>query len=276
MNNPATNACSYESGFTADYKILHISDLHLIGRDKRIEYYFEKLKKIKSDLIMITGDLIDNDNGIGWCIKYLKKLSSKSGTFVCLGNHDKFELNILHSFFFHLMGMPKRNNLELLRRRLTENNIQMMVNKKKKIDINSNPLTVIGIDAPFGFDRYKNSNRFSNEIKSIKNLFLSIPQNEYVILLNHVPDLLKELGRIKVNLVLSGHTHGGQIRLPFIGPLFAFSSFQRRYSKGLYHYNSYYLHVSGGLGVSRTTPIRLFCPPEATILTLRSQSSFNR
>lgn len=250
-------------------RILHISDLHLAGRNKRIEHYFQTLQKIKSDFILITGDLIDNNNGIEWCVEYLKKLSPQFGTWVCLGNHDKFDSNISHSFFFHLMNMPKENNSELLRRRLKENDIQILINEKKTININSVPLTIIGVDAPFGLDRYKNKNRFFEEIRSLKGLFSNISPQEYVILLNHVPDLLKELGRIKVNLALSGHTHGGQIRLPFIGPLVAFSSFQRAYNKGLYNYNGYYLHVSGGLGVIKTMPIRLFCPPEATILTLR-------
>ena len=58
--------------------------------------------------------------------------------------------------------------------------------------------------------------------------------------MSHIPDLLKELGNIKINLALSGHTHGGQIRFPSIGPLVALSSFQRAYNKGLYNYHGYY------------------------------------
>ena len=251
-------------------RILHISDLHLAGRNKRMEHYFEKLEKIKSDLVLVTGDLIDNNDGIEWCVKYLKKLSSQFGTWACLGNHDKFYLNLSHTLFFHLTGALKENNFELLRRRLKENDIQILINEKKTVNVNSVPLTIIGTDTPFGLDRCKNTNRFSKKITLLKGLFSNIPPKNYAILLNHVPDLLKELGDIKINLALAGHTHGGQIRLPFIGPLVAFSSFQRAYNKGLYRYRGYYLHVSGGLGSSKTTPIRLFCPPEATILTLMS------
>lgn len=251
-------------------RILHLSDLHLAGRNKRIERHFEKLKKIKSDFVLLTGDLIDNNNGIEWCVKYLRKLSPRFGIWACLGNHDKFDLNIGYTLFFHLMSPPKENNFEFLRRRLKENGIQLLINEKKTIKINSVPLTIIGADAPFGLDRYKDTNRFSEKIKPLKGLFLNISPKEYVVLLSHVPDLLKELGDNKINLALSGHTHGGQIRLPLIGPLVAFSSFQRTYNKGLYHYNGYYLYVSGGLGVSKIIPIRLFCPPEATILTLRN------
>ncbi|MFH1423767.1 MAG: metallophosphoesterase [Candidatus Nealsonbacteria bacterium] len=251
-------------------RILHISDLHLAGRNKRMERYFEKLGKIKSDFVMVTGDLIDNDDGIEWCLKYLKKLSPRFGIWACLGNHDKFGLSILHTLFFHLMGTLKENNFELLGRRLKESGIQILINEKKTINVNSVPLTIIGVDAPFGLDRCKNKNMFSKKITPLRELFSNIPPKNYVVLLNHVPDLLKELGDVKINLALCGHTHGGQIRLPFIGPLVAFSSFQRAYNKGLYNYNGYYLHVSGGLGASKTTSIRLFCPPEATILTLRS------
>ncbi|OGZ24012.1 MAG: hypothetical protein A2896_01580 [Candidatus Nealsonbacteria bacterium RIFCSPLOWO2_01_FULL_43_32] len=251
-------------------RILHISDLHLAGRNRKIERYFEKLKKIRSDLVLITGDLIDNNDGIEWCVKYLKKLSPQFGIWACLGNHDRFDFNILHSFFFRLMSEPKKNNLELLRRRLKENGIQILINEKKTININSVPLTIIGVDAPFGLDRYKNTNRFSKKIIPLKGLFSNISPEEYVVLLSHIPDLLKELGNIKINLALSGHTHGGQIRFPSIGPLVALSSFQRAYNKGLYNYHGYYLHVSGGLGANKTMPIRLFCPPEATILILRN------
>lgn len=251
-------------------RILHISDLHIAGRNKKIERYFEKLEKIKSDFVLITGDLIDNNNGIEWCVKYLKKLSPKFGIWVCLGNHDRFNFNILHSFFFHLMSKPRENNLELLKHRLKENNIQVLINEKKTININSVPFTIIGVDVPFGFDRYKNTNRFSKKIIPIKGLFSNISPEDYVVLLSHIPDLLKELNNIKINLTLSGHTHGGQIRLPFIGPLIILSSFQRTHNKGLYDYNSHCLHVSGGLGANKTIQIRLFCPAEATVLTLRA------
>lgn len=251
-------------------RILHLSDLHLAGRDKRMERYFKELEKIKSDFVMVTGDLIDNNNGIEWCVKYLKKLSPRFGTWACLGNHDRFYLNILHTLFFHLMGKLKENNFKLLERKLKESGIRILINKKRTINVNSVPLTIIGVDAPLGFDRYKNTSRFSKKIIPLRGLFSNISSRDYVILLSHVPDLLKELGDNKINLALSGHTHGGQIRLPLIGPLVAFSSFQRAYNKGLYNYHGYYLHVSGGLGASKTQPLRLFCPPEATLLTLRN------
>jgi uncharacterized protein len=239
-------------------RILHISDLHLMGRNRKIESYFKKLETIESDFVLITGDLIDSDKGIEWCAKYLKKLPSRFGAFACLGNHDRFDFNILqvHPCFFHLMGRPKENNLELLARKLKENGIQILINEKKTVNINSARLTIVGAD---------------EDTAPLKRLLSNIPQGEYVILLSHMPDLLKELGHSKLNLALSGHTHGGQIRLPFIGPIVAFSSFQRKYNRGLYNYDGYYLNVSGGLGVARAVPIRLFCPPEATLLTLRKQ-----
>lgn len=250
-------------------RILHISDLHLAGRNKKIESYFKKLAAIESDFVMVTGDFIENNNGIEWCIKYLKEFSPRLGTWACIGNHDKFNFNILYPFFFHLMDTPKKNNSELLVQRLKENDTKVLINEKKTININSVPLTIVGVDAPFGFYRYKDRKKFYKEIMSLRRLFLNTSQDEYVILLSHTPDLLKELDSFKINLTLSGHTHGGQIRLPFIGPLVAFSPFQRAHNKGLYNYNGHYLHVSGGLGVAKTIPLRLFCPPEATVLTFK-------
>ena len=94
-------------------------------------------------------------------------------------------------------------------------------------------------------------------------------ENEAAVLLSHNPDFAAKLGDKRVKLVLSGHTHGGQVRLPGVGPLLTNSRFGRRWASGLTSVNGFQLYVSRGLGTV-VVPIRYNCPPELCLITLQS------
>ena len=95
-----------------------------------------------------------------------------------------------------------------------------------------------------------------------------VPLDDTVILLAHSPDQALEASGQGVDLVLSGHTHGGQVRFPFIGTVYAGTELGRRYAAGLYRLNDLWLYVTRGIGMTGL-PIRFLCPPEVALLTLR-------
>ena len=254
-------------------RILHFSDLHLTRPNKKFDNFFAHLNKIECDLAIVSGDVIDNDNGIDPCVKYLTSLKPKYGTFITYGNHDKYKLGLREFMFFNSIKKFIPNNLNLLETKLKDNGINVLDNKITHLGINGIGVDLIGIDCPLGYDRFHDLDRFKNELAQLSNLISCAIKENYIILISHVPDLIKELDTHNINIILSSHTHGGQIRLPLLGPLLTRSSFQRKYNMGIFRYNSCNLHISSGLGVSSTTPVRFRCPPRATVITLKSDIS---
>ncbi len=254
-------------------RILHISDLHLRAASKRFNAFFERLGKEVYDIIVCSGDMVDHDNGITACIEYLSELRSRQGTFVTFGNHDKFRLGLKEFFFFSHKERFTPNDLPRLRQGLEACGMRVLVNEVAHVKINGVAVAFVGLDCPLGFDRVRNpSELFKAEVRKMQTVVDQGKEDEYSILISHVPDLIDMVNLPAVRLILASHTHGGQVRLPFIGPLVALSSFQRQYNMGVYRYRHAYLHVSSGVGETLTTPIRIGCPARASVLTLRGVS----
>ncbi|MFH1850480.1 MAG: metallophosphoesterase [archaeon] len=254
-------------------RILHMGDLHLRGRSNKIEGFIAELSRLAFDLLFITGDVIDNNNGIAWLCRYLKMLKPRLGAWFVLGNHDEYEVNLGH-FFLHdrLKHRTQKNDLHTLFASLKDIGVRALVNETDQVRVGAAAIKVIGIRVPFAIDRYRpNHEKFVRELAKLRLFFRKQEKagNQYTIVLTHLPDMVPLVGNMGADLYLSGHTHGGQVRLPFFGPVFTFSRFQRRYNRGLFKMGSAYLNVTAGMGQSRETPLRLFCPPEATLIELR-------
>jgi len=95
-----------------------------------------------------------------------------------------------------------------------------------------------------------------------------VPREAFTILLAHSPDIIGQAAAAGLDLVLSGHTHGGQVRLPLVGPLYVNAELGGKYNQGLFRFGSTQLYVNRGIG-TRFFPIRFLCPPEITVFTLR-------
>ncbi|MFH1445578.1 MAG: metallophosphoesterase [Nanoarchaeota archaeon] len=251
-------------------KILHIGDLHLSGKNSRIESFISRLSKEDVDFLFITGDVIDNDKAVPWACKYLKKLKPKYGSWLCLGNHDEHDLDLRNFFAFHKMRKRlKANNIDSFVSSMKNIGIKPLLNETEDVVIGKTKVSIAGIVIPFGIDRHRPNDPFFKEsLRRLSDFFAEKKNEDFNIVLTHLPDMVETIENIHGDLYLAGHTHGGQVRLPFIGPLFAFSKIQKRYDRGMFKLENSYLNVTAGLGQSRETPIRLFCPPEATIITL--------
>lgn len=218
--------------------ILHLSDLHLWGVPDRSFFYhvMDLCSQWEPDLVAVTGDLVDSSWHHRWIVPVLGRLRWRIGAFAILGNHD---------FWFDPV---------LVRRRLRRTGIKVLDNTWACIEVRGEPMIVIGHEGPWFRPRLDLSD---------------CPSGVFRLCLSHTPDNIAWARRNQIDLMLSGHNHGGQIRLPFVGSVFVPSKYGRRFDCGTFDEGPTVLHVSRGLGAEH--PIRYNCLPEVTKLVLRKK-----
>ncbi len=230
-------------------KIGHISDIHLTGKISQDYYHFtfDRLLEHKPDLIVIAGDIIDYDCCLPWIEPLLGRLQAPLGCTFVLGNHDR-RLSDIQSLLAHLQQIGFHDLGQL------DQHIQLPSGAR---------LWLTGNELPW----------FQRRIESPANGDPSVPPHaeELRIGLSHSPDQIGWARRRQLDLMLAGHTHGGQIRVPLLGPLVAPSHYGSKFASGVFYLQPTLMHVSRGL--SGVHPFRWFCPPEASVLTLRNPPS---
>jgi len=226
-------------GLPAEWKglsILHVSDLHYIGSPTLT--YFAEVMRIaagqSADLIVFTGDLVDRPELVDWLPATLGQLSAPLGCYFVLGNHD-----------WHC------GTADQTRQRMTELGWVDIASRWVSIEHHGLPLVVAGTELPW--------------MGTFPDL-AGAPAEAFRLLLSHTPDNIGWARREKFDLMLAGHNHGGQIRLPGFGPVFCPSLYGCRYASGTFWESPTLLHVSRG--ISGTEPIRFRCPPDLTHLVL--------
>lgn len=220
--------------------IAHVSDLHFTGYVGKS--YFDKaidlINDMSADLIAITGDIVDHPACLSWIPATLGRLRARHGVYVILGNHDC------------------KQNLPNLRLVLAEAGLTNLGGRLKQISIHGVPVVLAGNELPWIAPAPDMS------------LSLSRAEREHVrILLAHTPDQIDWARRFDFDLMLAGHTHGGQFCLPWFGPVVCPSRLPLAYAAGTLHEPPTHLHVSRGL--SAWVPVRWNCRPEITKLQLR-------
>lgn len=217
--------------------LLQLSDLHFFGTPAR-EYYEFVVRRCLADgvpdLLLITGDIIDRDRYRDWIEPVLKPLLGKLGSFAILGNHDWWM------------------DADAVRDELKRIGIQVLGNGWQRINLLGQPLTLLGHEGPW----FRPAPDLSD-----------CPIDGFRLLLSHTPDNIRWAKRNNVSLMLSGHNHGGQIRMPVVGSIFVPSKYSRRYDMGTFFESPTLLHVNRGL--SGKEPLRFRCRPQVTRIILR-------
>jgi hypothetical protein len=214
--------------------ILHISDLHLTKIGKREKKLIEIINGVNADVLVITGDFVSNRKMVDGFIQLINKFNPRYGKFGIWGNEDYCVLNSED------------------RKRISKSDIVMLENEAEKIKEN---LWIIGVDDPVtGYD---------DLTKAVK----GIPEDDFKILLSHSPIIDEEADQKEIDLVLAGHTHGGQIYVPLISHLIIRLHRGKGYIAGLYKVGQTYLYVTRGTGTG-ILPLRIFSPPEITLIKL--------
>lgn len=222
------------------FKILHLSDIHADGFPGIAESVYAQIRDREVDLCVLTGDYRFNMHGSCPHIyptmeKILAGVNARQGIVGILGNHDYAE------------AVPELERL----------GVRMLINEALELRNGQDSLWLIGLDDPhyYGCDDLPLALR-------------DIPENAFKILLVHTPELLEEAENSGVSLYLCGHTHGGQICLPLIGPLVVKTNCPRRYTYGVWQYKNVKGYTSAGVGCSGV-PVRFFCPPEIGLIELQ-------
>ena len=216
--------------------ILHLSDLHLCGAPDRAYFraVMDHCAAWEPDLVAVTGDLADGLDYIRWIVPVLGRLRWKVAGLAILGNHDAWYA-------------PDK-----VRRRLRRLGMHVLGNGWERIEVRGEPMTAIGQESPWFHPAPDLS---------------ACPPGPFRLCLSHTPDNIRWARRAGVDLMLSGHVHGGQVRLPVFGSVLVPSRYGRRYDCGIFDEGPTLLHVSRGLGGDH--PLRFLCRPEATRLILR-------
>ncbi|MGG0262735.1 metallophosphoesterase [Bacillus mycoides] len=232
------------------YKILQISDLHNEKFGDNQDVLIQKVKSINPDIIAITGDLIDSKSyDAEMSMQVIRELVKEYPVYFVTGNHEKWS--------------GKYNSLE---KKLKKQHVTVLRNEHVIIQKGGHEINLLGIDDPeFNTGDIDEGSIVKDAIVKAK---IETQPDRYNVLLSHRPEFLEEYAEEKVDLVLSGHAHGGQVRLPFIGGLVAPNQgILPKYTAGLYEQQNTSMIVSRGLGNS-IIPQRVFNRPEIVVVQL--------
>lgn len=224
-------------------RIVHISDLHLRSYGYREENILSIIESLRPDYIFVTGDFIEDAKYLESCLKFLRELSEICEVYCVLGNWD------------HWSGVDN----DEFKQKFLSVNVILLINEYKVINLGNATMYIVGVDDPY---------------TGYADLDMAMPGNvsngSLIILLAHSPQIIGDVlsNEYEVDLILCGHTHGGQVNIPFLGPLFIpLPREYRKYCSGLYMVNGTYTYVNRGLGTS-TLNIRFLCLPEIALILL--------
>lgn len=234
-----------------NYRIIHLSDIHNIdyGNDNKI--IIDLVRDSNPECIVITGDLLDSRNTKpSISMKLVSELTKIAPVYYVIGNHES-RLTIYQQF---------EDDLKQL-------GVCVLRNEFVLIEKENQAIQLLGIDDP-NFDRIKDESIIPSQI--VEHKIKKIKQNNlFTILLIHRPELFEIYVKNKIDLALTGHTHGGQIRIPLIGGIIAPSQgFFPKYDAGLFQKNGTNMIISKGIGDS-SFPFRVNDNPEVVLIELQ-------
>ncbi len=242
-------------------RVLHLSDLHVERITARERRLLELVEELRPDLIVFTGDLLnltflDDARAQSDCRELLSRLRAPLGVYAINGSPSVDRPHVVCKVLDGLDIRHLDNRVEPLR----------------LLPEDEPALALVGVTC---------TNDAARDAKTLSQVMTGVPNNPstpFTLLLYHSPDLMPEAARAGVDLYLTGHTHGGQIRLPLIGAIVTSSIYWKRYEMGLYTEGHTRLYVSRGIGMEGlgAPRARFLCPPEIELFELRGAENEQR
>jgi predicted MPP superfamily phosphohydrolase len=232
-------------------RILHISDLHVERLTQREEAVLRLVEASKPDIILITGDYVN--------LSYNRDPVTQAQVRQILSH-----LKAPHGVYATL-GSPPVDLPEKVAPLFKGLSIRLMRQDWEIVDLgDGRSLTLVGMDC---------THHLPTDRARLDDLMTAVPNHAPQILLYHSPELMPEASQHGLDLYLCGHTHGGQVRLPVIGPILTSSQLGRKYVMGLYKNGRTHLYVSRGIGLEGLSAprVRFLAPPEMTLITLKAR-----
>lgn len=234
-------------------RIVLITDLHshIYGKDQ--SKIVKKIENQKPDIIALAGDIIDDEVPIEGGEMFLEAIKDIAPIYYVTGNHEIW-----------------RDDLDYVKKTIRSYGINVLENDYNEININGVDLVIAGVDDP---EIIKYTRPESNWYREIEDAFSHIDEKEgFKILLSHRPEEVDFYNYLPFDMVLSGHSHGGQVRIPFIlnGLLAPHQGLFPKYAGGLYELGNYNLIVSRGVSFNLFLP-RVFNPPEIVVIDIEAK-----
>jgi len=231
--------CERLPGSFDSFQILFISDLHIDGLDGLDDRLIELVSSLEVDVCLLGGDYRMEMYGpffkVGHRLRRLvRHVNAREGVFGILGNHDCINT------------IPD----------LEDSGICMLVNDAFPIEKNGEKLWIVGVDDPHFY-----------KCHDLEAAYRDVPAGAFAVLASHSPEIMKYCRGYTIDLCLCGHTHGGQIRLPGIGPVFTHIDMPRLYAGGIWFQDDTIGYTTFGAG-SSGIPVRFNCQPEVVLITL--------
>lgn len=265
---------------TQSLRVLHLSDLHLTDRQRLEREWVRGLAALEPDLVVDTGDNLAHLDAVPNVLRALEPLLERPGAFV-LGSNDYFAPKPKNPARYLLPAggtrriAGRRLPTDRLVKGLTAHGWLDLTNTRGRLRVAGVDLSFVGVDDPhLRYDRFPAA--------------ADADPADLAIGVTHAPytRVLDAMARDGASLVLAGHTHGGQLRLPGYGTLVTNCDLDRHRARGVSRWwdgaarqsphtpapdDAAWLHVSAGLGTSPYTPVRFNCRPEASLLTLTAR-----
>jgi predicted MPP superfamily phosphohydrolase len=240
--------------------VLHLSDLHFVHADPRKSRFLASLPQ--PDVTIVTGDFLAEPEAIETAVEGVRPVRGRLASWFVLGSNDYFVPRPL-SYLAYFRKRRVRRRARLGRARdlvaaLLADGWDDLTNVRRSISLDGLDVELLGLDdAHIGRHDLRVAPRRA--------------EDRFGLAVMHSPDSAPEASALGYGLIVAGHTHGGQVRLPLIGALVTNCSMPPRLVSGLLRIGGAVVHTSPGLGTSKFAPFRFWCRPEATFLELRSQ-----
>ena len=248
------------------FDILHVSDLHMIPGQRRKVEFVSSLDELEPDLVINTGDNLSDEQAVPWVLDALGPLLNRPGAFV-FGTNDYWAPRPVNPLKYLTGTKRKPSYVDLpwqgMRAAFIERGWRDATHQRLEFKASGVRLALAGVDDPHHeLDDHAQVAGAPNRDADLSIALLHAPYRR----------VLDQFEADGYQLALAGHTHGGQIRLPRGKAIVTNADIDRQRASGLHRYGRMWMEVSQGLGQSKYAPVRLFCPPAATLLRITERT----
>jgi predicted MPP superfamily phosphohydrolase len=242
--------------------VLHLSDLHFVRRDDRKAAFLARLPT--PDVTIVTGDFLAESEAVGTAVEAVRAVRGRLGSWFVLGSNDYFAPKPLNYFAYfrkrRKRRRARRGRAPELVAALVADGWEDLTNVRGDRSLDGVALELLGLDDA-------HIRRHDLRVAPRRDA------TRFGLAVMHSPDSAPEAAALGYDLIVAGHTHGGQVRLPGVGALVTNCSLPPRLASGLARMGGAVLHTSPGLGTSKYAPVRFWCRPEATLLELAPRAT---